>query len=362
VGSRGSHAIAATEIAPSLNDFVRREVLFERDNVFGFNLPLFRLWLVDVGVSQLIGDSLSEELADLVLAEENKAAIRSEEVVALSQTWPTYRGKHIGTDEIRAWYQQVEGLREQRILFKLLERTQVVSEALVRERLGSAHRLLRPFLPEFVIERRGARRRDILLTYVDGPGKSGASFAATYAEENRIAAECVVAPQEFEKDRLAKPAAIVLVDDIAATGTSLSDNIRTFVHRSGDYARSVPILAVTLVATAEGQRKIEQTMSELREQGFDISFRACSILPDVNYAFPTATTVWEDAEQAERAKALCTDLGSRIYLQDPLGFGGMGLLVVFPTTVPNNSLPILHSFSRAGSSKRWSPLFERPVN
>ncbi len=112
---------------------------------------------------------------------ENAALVRSEEVVALSQLWPTYRGKHIGTDEIRAWYQQVESHRDQRILFELLKRTRVFSEAHIRERLKGAHELVRRSLPEFVVRERNSRmrraplRKDVLLTYVDGEGKSGAS-------------------------------------------------------------------------------------------------------------------------------------------------------------------------------------------
>ena len=171
--SRASSALAESEIALVLHDFVRREVLQERDGQFEFNLPIFKLWLVDVGIGQLIADALSEELTDMVLTEENKASVRSEEVVTLANQWPTYRGKHLGTDDIRAWFQQVESLRDQRILFNLLQRTRVFSETLVRERLESAHAIVRPLLPEFVIRKKTDRRQDVIVTYIDGPGKSG---------------------------------------------------------------------------------------------------------------------------------------------------------------------------------------------
>jgi hypothetical protein len=94
----------------------------------------------------------------------------------------------------------------------------------------------------------------------------------------------------------------------------------------------------------------------------DIEFRSCEILPKEAFAFPPETTVWAYAGEEARARALCVDLGSHIYQRNPLGYGGMGLLVVFPTTVPNNSLPILHSHSRQGSGRTWKPLFERVVN
>ena len=121
--NRASSALLEGDVTPVLHDFVRHEVLYEQNGAYEFVLPIFRLWLLDVGVSQLVSDKMSEELAETTLAGEDAAIVRSEEVVALAKRWPTYRGRHIGTDEIRAWLQQVPNPRDQRILFKLLERT-----------------------------------------------------------------------------------------------------------------------------------------------------------------------------------------------------------------------------------------------
>ena len=87
----------------------------------------------------------------------------------------------------------------QRVLFSLLQRTRVYSETVVRERLSTLHELFKPSLPEFVQKRRRERRKDILVTYVDGPGKSGASYASLYAEENAVPAEMVVAPESLNE-------------------------------------------------------------------------------------------------------------------------------------------------------------------
>ena len=67
---------------------------------------------------------------------------------------------------------------------------------------------------------------------------------------------------------------------------------------------------------------------------------------------------WDDEKTFERARALCLDLGSNCYKRYPLGYGGLGLLVVFSDTIPNNSLSILHAHSKAEKNK-WKPLFER---
>jgi hypothetical protein len=364
--NRASSMLAEAEIGPILNDFVRREVLVERDQLYGFGLPIFQLWLVDVGVSQLVADTLNEELANIVLALENEALVRSEEIAALSRGWPTYQGKHVGSDDIRAWYQQVESIRDQRLLFELLKRTRIFTEVHVRERLRAAHSMLRPTLPEFVIRKRGERRKDVILTYVDGAGKSGAAYASTYAEENGISTDCVLSRSDLG-ERLRnheksdqRPAALLVIDDLAATGESLVDNLKSFCVEFGQLLHGIKVRVITLVATEEAQARIVRQVGEM--QDIDIDFRSCEILPSSAFAFPPTASPWRSEEEAARAKALCNDLGTRIYPQNPLGYGGLGLLIVFPTTVPNNSLPILHSRSRTSSHHKWEPLFPRIAN
>lgn len=364
---KASANLSETEITSVLNDFVRRGVLHENDRQYIFRLPIFHMWLIDVGVSQLIADTLNEELANETLTLENAALVRSDEVAALSRNWPTYRGMHIGTDEIRAWYQQVETFRDQRILFELLKRTRFYSEALVRERLKSAHEMIRRALPVQITRSRHDRRKDILLTYVDGEGKSGASYASIYAEENGVASECVIAPGDFQArfdqhvETNGPVAAVIIIDDIAATGKSLSANISDFISKFSEQLQSTLVRAITLVATESAQSKILRKFQNLEH--IDVDFRSCEILPKEAFAFPEDVEVWDTNEDKERAKSLCIDIGSKIYnKRTPLGYGNMGLLVVFPTTVPNNSLPILHSYARTGSSQAWVPLFPRTVN
>jgi hypothetical protein len=366
--NRASNALPEGQVTPVLHDFVRREVLYlnEQTGTYELVLPIFRLWLLDVGVSQLVSDKMSEELAQSALIDENAAIVRSEEVVSLAKKWPTYRGKHIGTDEIRAWLQQVPSARDQRILFKILEKTKVYSEPRIRELLRAAHSLLRASLPEFVQKTRNQHRRDVLLTYVDGPGKSGATCASLYAEENGINQDCVIVPEGFEirfyehKQKAGNIAALVIVDDIAGTGGTLSEKVVTFLNMHGRLLSGVKIRIITLVSTPEAQAKVLRSLERFEE--LDLDFRCCEILGREAIAFPDDDQwSWSSRDEFERARALCIDLGSRIYKQSPLGFGGMGLLVVFPATVPNNTLPILHSCSRANSGESWIPLFLRPI-
>ena len=155
-------------------------------------------------------------------------------------------------------------------------------------------------------------------------------------------------------------AAVVIIDDIAATGKSLAENIEKYLEVNGGILNEVKVRVMTIVATAKAQMTVLDKMKTFDD--IDIDFRSCEILDASAYAFPAEGRVWKTKEEEERARALCIDLGSRIYKQSPLGYGGLGLLVVFPATVPNNSLPILHSYARAGSQLSWKPLFVRVVN
>lgn len=366
VEHRSSTTLSGTEIMAVLNDFVRREVLIERNGEYSIVLPIFRMWLADVGVSQLVSDSMSEELANAALAEENAATVKSEEVVALVKDWPTYRGRRVGTDEVRAWLSQVTSAKDQRILFKLLQRTRFFSEAQVRERLATAHSMIRRSFPEFILRKKNEKRNDVLVTYVDGPAKSGASYAMLYAEENNIPSDCVISPGDFGTSfkahcaRNGQPSALIIADDIAATGNSLSETVVKFVTENAEYLDRLKVTVIALVATTQAEQKLVKSFEKL--DSVDINFRACEILGKESFAFPEDGSGWTSTEEMERAKALCTNLGSRIHKARAMGYGGQALLVVFPTTVPNNSMPILHSYARASSGFNWSPLFARPSN
>jgi ATPase domain predominantly from Archaea len=367
-GTKQSSGLSEGELAAALDDFVRRSVLHEDGGAYRFNLPLFGYWLVDVGLNRLIADPLTQELARGIQAEEDAAHVRSEEIVELAKKWPTYRGKHIGTDEIRAWLQQVDGDRQQRLLFTILKHLRFYSETQIRERLRTAHGMLRPLLPEFVIRRQSDRRKDVLITYVDGEGKSGQYYAAQYAEENRVSVDCIRSPatikETFSEHQQTgtRIAGIVIIDDIAGTGRSLGDNALRFIteNRAALTNNGTIVLVVTVLATPAADLRIREALSSV--EGVRADFRSCEILDDGAYAFVEGNGVWKTQEALERAKALCADLGARVKPQSPLGFDSQGLLVVFPTTTPNNSLPILHSFSRPNADKRWVPLFERMHN
>jgi hypothetical protein len=126
--------------------------------------------------------------------------------------------------------------------------------------------------------------------------------------------------------------------------------------------RNPAIRVVVLATTADGQIKIREKLKVY--DGVDINLIVCEPLTPRHFAFADLKG-FESLEEADEAKALCKSIGSQLVRKAPLGYGEQGLLVVFPNTCPNNSLPLLYaagSYNRGNTSLSWKPLFPRWAN
>lgn len=365
VENKGGVGLANSDIVPLLNDFCRRDILREKDGVYEFVLPLFQFWLVEKGITKLIADTLGDEMADAIQKAEDAAFVTGPEIAELVERWPLYRGRRVTTEDVRNWLSQRKSFREQRLLLKLLQNLRFVSEVEVREKLRVAHSVVKRHATAFTPETRSQRRFDVIVTYVDGPAKSGSRYADRYAEENLISTTCVLDPlnlpariAEHEEKRHITVNGVIIIDDIAATGRTLVRNCNKFVEENRQFLndRSVTTVVVALLATREGDQLIRSALH--RSKGVDIDFRSCEIIEDRYFSFRSGNGIWASEEEGNQAKALVSEIGRTIYKDSPIGFGGLGLLVVFYDTCPNNTLPLLHSHGSTG----WFPLFERPKN
>jgi hypothetical protein len=133
--------------------------------------------------------------------------------------------------------------------------------------------------------------------------------------------------------------------------TAFLENNATFL---GD--RNITVVVVVLMATMEADERIRSALSLPR--GMDVDLRICELIRPEHYAFSLESRIWSGEEESAKARAFVSELGRQIYPDQPLGYGNLGLLVVFPETCPNNSLPILHATGSSG----WQPLFLRPKN
>ncbi len=367
LAERSIVGLSERDLDAHLRDFCRREILLERRGQFEFRVPLFKDWLVEDGFRKLITDTLGDEIAEQLRRAEDEARITPNELLTLIEKWPSYRGQRKTTDDVRGWLQQLDSTIDQRLLFKILQNLCFFGEAEIREKLTQAHRLVLENVPQFVKKKKSDRRQDIVVTYVDGLGKSGQFYASRYAEQNSISSRCVLDPGNFgeavqahEEKYSVTVNSVVIIDDIAATGKTLSKKVLEFFdkHRQFLADRSITGIVVVLLATKDGEDEIRKALQRLDSDKWDL--RVCELLDDRYYAFKEENRIWASDEEYQRAKALSRDLGAKIYKDAPLGYGNLGLLVVFPDNCPNNSLPILHGYGK--SQNGWRPLFPRLTN
>ena len=364
VAEKSFMKIQDAEIWHELQDFCQRAILAEEGGRYSFVLPFFGEWIKQSGVNSLVIDHSSEDLEVSLKQREDEAYVKDSEIIELIQKWPTYRGREISSAAVRSWLEQVESRVEQRLLFKILKAVKLYSRQEVSEMLRTSYRTVQRSLPQYTQRARAERRSDVLITYVDGPAKSGAAYASWYAEENRISANCVKemrefakALQEHEEKANVSVHGIVIVDDIIGTGKSLSANLSSFVSENYRIleVRNPFISVIAVCGTTDGQIKVRDILKQLPYKNIDLI--TCDPMLAKCSAFGGGTGIWDSQDEYEEAKALCRRLGSKLVSKAPLGFGDQGLLIVLPDNCPNNSLPILHA-----SGASWTPLFPRAVN
>lgn len=364
---KGFSPLSDVEVANTVQDFCSRRILQDDGGVLQFSLPLFREWLKQSGVNTIIPDLAADELATELKAAEDQAYVRDDEILGTTSAWPPYKGREITALEVRAFLDQVPSRLDQRLLFKVLKRIKFWSDISIRESLVGAHRLVSRSLPPFVRKHKSDRRNDIIVTYVDGPAKSGADYARRYAEDNGIASYCVLemgafstSLQEHEERFNVNTRAIVIIDDLVGTGKALSENIRKFMQANREVInlRNPAVRLVAICATSVGQQRVRAQLRNFAD--LDIDLIVSEPLGDESFAFPASTNCWSGEEEAQAARALFRRIGSHLVKSAPLGFDEQALLVVFPQTCPNNSLPLL--YANSSNDFQWRPLFPRPLN
>jgi hypothetical protein len=208
-----------------LREFVTRKVLVEnRDNTYDFKVRLFQQWLKGRGVHDLIATFSDLDAALKEREREEQLKIQSNEVVSLIQQWGPYNGQAITEDKVRAWLEQFGGFREQRSIFPILKGLRFYSNAFIRQKMVEADKIVKHGLVHR-IESGRLKRSDILVSYLDGPAKSGAALARLYADEAQIYVENVVEKGKLDEvlQKKTEVQALVFIDDFVGTGQSALD-------------------------------------------------------------------------------------------------------------------------------------------
>ena len=249
LGQASRLGLSSTEAEVELQDFVRRQVLAFTGNQYSCKVRFFQEWLKEYGVSQILAKFTEAGTPIRIMEEDERLRVRSDEIVSLTRAWRTYRGQPVETDHVRAWLEQFGDARKQRLMFKLLQGVRYYSRHLVRERLREAHGMVMRGVVQHLAPRQ-RKRPEVLVSYLDGAGKSGALFAKWYGEENRILSDNIVEPLKIEKILASNPdiQAILFVDDFIGTGNSICRNLEAaadpLMEASKDRGVLVKVLAV----------------------------------------------------------------------------------------------------------------------
>ena len=191
----------------------------------------------------------------------------------------------------------------------------------------SAHKWIRGTLPIPIKKTRAQRRDDIVVSYADGPGKSGAHYAQIYVHTNEIVSANIVPPKELE-ERLGDcethgQVGLVIVDDMIGTGSNLIDRLSSLkdVFSRARVGTEVPLSLIVLFATTEGERRVRKHLGQMM---VNADLHVCETLENRHFAFRDPIGIWETENERNAAKTLMADLGVRIQKRKPLGFGDQG--------------------------------------
>jgi len=347
-------------VSADLAEFVARKILIERSKGYAFKVPFFSYWLKRQGIYDLIATFPDLDAALQDRQAEEVQRIKPDEVLSLTQKWKTYKGQAITEDKVRAWLEQFGGPKEQRCMLKLLEGLRFYGTDVIRVRMAEAHTIVkRDIIWEVATGKSGkeAKRSDILISYLDGPAKSGAFLARIYADEARVYADNVVERKAL-LDVISNSTtikALVFVDDLVGTGQSASDYLKSADTELGSIlnAQRIKCYFITAVAYVDGWKKVEEITKELKMK---LEAHACEILENSTRCFSDSSEIYQDGTDRDYAKRLAILYGSQLVKRNPLGFGDLELAVVFERGCPNNTLPILWEDS---GKPKWIPLFKR---
>jgi hypothetical protein len=345
--------LSDSEASVELRDLVRRQVLLDNDGYLYCKVPLFESWLKDRGPVEMLSSFKDMDAILRHRRDQESQHVTSMEVRDLVSKWSLYKGIRLTEDSVRAWLSQFGDNRKMRLMFTLLQGLKFYSNDVIRQRMRDAHSIVVRGLKHRLVAGQ-LRRRDMVVSYLDGPGKSGASYARLYVEENRIYHDNVVERSKIgDAIRSGDTQALVFVDDFIGTGESAVQNLQYVSTLVGDSVipAELKVCFVAITGFVSGRAYIENNLSPLQ---IPAEVHICEPLDESMRVFGEQSTFWSSKAQLVEAKELAESYGRELDKRHPLGYRNSQAAVVFESSIPNNSLPILWK-----KSKSWTPLFER---
>jgi len=338
-----------------LQEFVRRDVLTIIDSCYVCKVPFFQNWLRESGVRKIITTfKIKEETLEARRVHEQHY-IKPEEIIALSKKWGAiYKGQSISEDRIRMWLSQFDDSFKQRAMFKILQSLRFYKNDVIRAKMKEAHGIVVRGSTWRVLDGK-KKRQDILISYLGGPGKSGAQFAKLYADENSIYYLNVIEPIRLAQTLQVRDdvQALVFIDDIIGSGDSACTYIRQIAPEIAELLlqKEIKAFMVAICGFERGRAAIESALADVN---MPLQLHICDPIDSSAMCFSKESDIFASAQERDVARAIAIEYGKKLIKNNPLGYGDCQCAIVFEHRCPNNSLPILWA-----ESNEWVPLFKR---
>lgn len=337
------------------SSLIRRGVLYESDTgQLRLQVPLVGAWLQGAG-----GRHLDEVYRESPLARPADRTITASDYRLLSRHL-SYQSQPVSTTDLQAWVEQLSDKTHQYLAFQLLRRA-------CTDGYFSQHRVQTEVVPALT-ERlragpmRGRERRssnqwmtDVIVVDHGASGSSAPALLRQMLASLRITKAAIVREENAAaRIALERPVLVLVLDEFAGSGRQITGVVTRLVddlHTHHSSWQDDTTIAVGIGVTPG--KEAAEALSDL----------PCEVVVGLTLglevrAFHENANIFSSAADRVAAKDLMSAIGRSLKARPPLGFQNQGLLVVFESNCPNNTLPALW---RAGdyAGRPWLPLFER---
>ena len=332
-------------------EFVQRGIFKKYDQTVEPCIKLFGHWITNDGQEKMIVSKSETSYVQSAMAEREALRVTFEEGENLVKNWDNYKGVSITAERVLSYLRQFDAPQDQRIIFKILENLCFLGGSEENKLWRTAFQKLQYSLKE----RDGSwQQKQIRISYFGDVGKSSNAMARSFASANKFLKDKrgIVRPSQVKGSYKEGVSDIVICDDFVGTGDSLLNHLDQFKEFVLPEQR---VHVFVLSGIADGIDIVTNKAYEL--YGSDrINIRCLHEISTKSTIFDIKSKVF-DSEEAEKARRLLYDVGSRLLPKAPLGYGDCCALITFSRTIPNNAPPIL--WKESTGDFKFQPLFPR---
>jgi len=353
-------AISEMDIKMVLNEFVSRRIIDLTDQVYQIRVKIFRDWLTDVGISEIIADTSEKQALLQQQAIDENLRVKDSEIEFLVENWPIYKNVEKGIYAVRKWLSQFETSSERRDMFILLSKLNIISQYSIQEWCRKAFKIIQDdlFQQRKLIHYGGNRktkRDEYLVTYLESSiAKSGTGVGRMFVGINDILGTNLVSKYSIRRSLESNKniQVVFVVDDFVGTGDSICKSLDQIPSDDMAYLieNEIKLNFIVMISTLEGERKVIEKLASL---GLMYNYMANRYIFEEDLLFTDESIILTNITVKESIKYVLNKYSKRIELS-PFGYGSKGLALVFETNCPNNTIPLLWS-----SKNGWYPLFDR---